>query len=396
MFAGSLLSRVVTLAGQVALGWLLLADEFGAYAFAISITAVVAAVRNGGTAQVLIQRGHEYSTRAGLFFKYALAFNSLAMLVLLAIGIPLWMSGSPSGLILCSMAIAIPLGTPSVLFKAKLSIDGRFQEVAKISLGSALLWQASIVCFAWLGWGAFSFVLPPLLQAMYENVAGWSYVKQLPQFRQKATREEYLGLFRETRWLMLSAAMLAPATSGTYFVVAMLHDVTITGVYFFAFQLVVAFGMPIYGAVESVLPSMFVKMASDRARQLALYGRAIKLSFIVGMPVAVVFSLIVPLLMHFTWQGKWDIAAAPVQILAICVPAWIVVAIARSLVEACGMWRLRFVIVSLYGVGGMGAAAIGAFLGGTQSIALFVTIYYVCFAALLPVALAKPLSLRTD
>lgn len=391
MFAGSMLSRLATLAGQVVLGWLLLADDFGAYAFAISIAGVVAAVRNGGTAQVIVQRGGEYAQHSGLFFKYSLAFNLVAMLALLAIGIPMWAGGAPAGLILCSMAMAIPLGTPSVLFKAKLTIDGRFQEVAKIGLGSALLWQATIVYFAWLGWGALSFVLPPLLQALYENLAGWRYVKQLPQLRQSQTREQYLQLFRETRWLMLSAAMLAPATSGTYLVVAMLHDVATTGIYFFAFQLVVAFGTPIYGAVESVLPSLFVKMEPDRARQAATYVRAIKAALLLGLPVTAVFSLAIPDVMHFLWQGKWDVAAPLVQVLAACVPAWIVVAIVRSLVEARGLWRLRFVIVSFYGLGGMAAAAIGALTGGPQSVALFVTVYYVCFTALLPIALAKQL-----
>jgi O-antigen/teichoic acid export membrane protein len=391
MFAGSMLSRLVTLAGQVVLGWLLLADDFGAYAFAISVAGVVAAVRNGGTAQVIVQRGSEYAQHSGLFFKYSLAFNLVAMLALLAIGIPMWAGGSPAGLILCSMAIAIPLGTPSVLFKAKLTIDGRFQEVARIGLWSAVLWQASIVFFAWLGWGALSFVVPPLLQALYENVAGWSYVRQLPHFEQKQTWEKYLHLFRETRWLMLSAAMLAPATSGTYFMVAMLHDVATTGIYFFAFQLVVAFGTPIYGAVESVLPSIFVKMEPDRTRQVATYVRAIKAALLVGLPAAAIFSLVIPDVMHFLWQGKWDVAAPLVQVLAACVPAWIVVAIVRSLVEARGLWRLRFGIVSFYGLGGMAAAAIGAFTGAAQSVALYITAYYVCFAALLPLALAGKL-----
>ena len=67
------------------------------------------------------------------------------------------------------------------------------------------------VGFAWLGWGALSFVLPPVLQAVYENVAGWRYVKQWPRLGPAAAREDYLRLFRETRWLRLSAAMLAPA-----------------------------------------------------------------------------------------------------------------------------------------------------------------------------------------
>lgn len=371
------------------LGWFLLPGDFGAYAFAISLTAVAAAVRNGGIAQVIVQCGSEYTRHAGLYFRYSLAFNLLAMLVLLAVGLPMWINGSPAGLILCSMAVAIPLGTPSVLFKAKLTIDGRFREVAQIGFWSAVLWQSTIAYFAWLGWGALSFVLPPLLQALYENIAGWSYAKQLPQLRQPATRQDYLHLFRETRWLMLSAAMLAPATSGTYFVVAMLHDATTTGIYFFAFQLVVAFATPIYGAVESVLPSMFVNMESDRARQVAAYVRAIKVTLLVGLPAAAVFSLVIPTIMHFTWQGKWDAAAPLAQVLAACVPAWVIVAIGRSLVEARGLWRLRFVIVSLYGIGGMAAAVIGAWTGGAQSVASFVTVYYVCFATLLPLALAK-------
>jgi PST family polysaccharide transporter len=392
MFASSVVSRLATLAGQVVLGWLLLPDDFGAYAFAISITAATAGLRNGGTTQVLIQRGNEeYAATAGLILKFSLCFNLLAMLILLAIGIPMWVSGSASGMILCSMAIAMPLGTPGVLFKAKLTIDGRFQEIAKLTLWSAVLWQASVVCFAMLGWGALSFAIPPLLQAMYENVAGWFYVKQWPSIRQNEGRQRYLDLFRETRWLMLSAAMLAPATAGTYFVVALFNDPATVGVYFFAFQLVVAFSTPIYGAVESVLPSMLVKLESDRSRQLAAYGRALRTALIIALPVATVFALVIPTVMHFTWQAKWDAAAPLAQILTACVPAWILIAIGRSLIEARGWWRMRFVVVALYGIGGMAAAVAGALAGGLQLIAQFVTLYYIGFAVLFLIFLARRL-----
>src|SRR6187399_688630 len=61
MVVSSTAGRVVALLGQVAIGWLLKPEDFGAWALALAMSSAVMSLRNGGTTQILIQRGHSYA-----------------------------------------------------------------------------------------------------------------------------------------------------------------------------------------------------------------------------------------------------------------------------------------------------------------------------------------------
>ena len=64
-------------------------------------------------------------------------------------------------------------------------------------------------------------------------------------------------------------------------------------------------------------------------------------------------------------------------------PAWLVTSAVRALFEARGLWRYRFVLLGIYGVGGMSAAALGTLFHNVDFIAVSVTTFYVCFACVL-------------
>ncbi len=386
---GNLLTRGVGFAGQVVLGWLLAPEEFGTWALAVSIATAVAALRNGGTSQILIKRGEHYASQAGTIFRFSLAFNFLAMVVLVMVATLVLGERPTLAVVLFGVALSIPVGTPGMLLKARLTIDRRFREVASISFGSSCVWQLSVVALALCGFGAMSFALPPLLQAGYESVASWCYVKSFPGLRTSARASDYWQLFRESRWVMLSAAALALATTGDYFAVAMLSDARTAGLYFFAFQLVVAISAPVYGALETVLPALFTQLDGDRARQIDACSRTIRVMIGAGAPAAATLALAAPPVIHFVWHGAWDEAAGVAQILAACVPAWLLVSAGRALIEARGLWRGRFVVLGSYGVGGMGAAAIGTLTGDISTIATMVAAFYVTFALAFLLVLRK-------
>ena len=50
--------------------------------------------------------------------------------------------GTKPGLavVLVGISLSIPLGTPAMILKARLTIDGRFRELASIGFGSAVVW----------------------------------------------------------------------------------------------------------------------------------------------------------------------------------------------------------------------------------------------------------------
>jgi lipopolysaccharide exporter len=385
--SSNVLSRGISLLGQVVTAWLLRPEDYGAYAFALSISAAVAVLRGGGIAQLIIKDGSSYDSKAPLYFTYTLALNVVAMTLLMIPAFIYLSKNPPVGVLLLSVAIAIPLGTHATVYKAKLAVDHRFKEISSINLGSALVWQAGVVGFALMGFGAKSFALPTLMQAIYESVVSARHVKSTSSLWSAGTRG-FRNIFIQTRWIMLSTAALAFATTGNYFAVGLITSARIVGIYFFAFQLIVAIATPVNMAIETVLPALLARLNGDTSRQIRAFSRTVAVISSVGLSAFGAMLITLPIAIHWTWRGKWDMATPAVLTLAVCLPAWLLVAAGRALIEARGLWRFRFAFLAVYGVGGMASAGIGALLGGgVQPIATCVAIFYVSIALALLISL---------
>lgn len=397
-FANTLVGRGLSLAAQFILGWLLLPSEFGIYAFALSISMAVGAIRNGGVGQLLIQQGDRYSELAGVMTLYAFGFNVFAMVILFAVA-PMTTSlvQSPElPWMLACIGLSFPIGTLGAIFRAKLSIDRQFRSLAGLNTISALVWQISAVSLAFLGFGAFSFVLPLLLQALYESLAGWRMVRAWPRGWGSIGVLSFTRVFRETRWIMGSAAVLSLAVTGDYFAVGLLREKEVVGTYFFAFQIVVTCAQLFTNGVETVFPSLLRSLNNDLLKQKEAFFKSLHTLLLATTSVSVVLCFSTSLLLHFLWSGKWDNAVQATQVLALSIPAWIVVSLVRALLEARGFWRKRFALLAVYGAGGITAAALGAWLGGATHIAMIVSGYYMVFClgliVVLPLILDLPLT----
>ena len=197
--SSNILSRTIALLGQIVTAWLLSPEDYGAYAFAISISAAVAALRGGGIAQLIIKDGGSYASKAPLYFTYTLALNLISMAILIVPGIIYLSKDPPVGVVLLTVALAIPLGTHATIYKAKLAVDHRFKEISSINLGSALVWQAGVVGFALMGFGAKSFALPVVLQAIFESVVERPLCKDKSCLCCPREPEASVHIFRQTR-----------------------------------------------------------------------------------------------------------------------------------------------------------------------------------------------------
>jgi O-antigen/teichoic acid export membrane protein len=388
MALAHVLARLAGLAGQLALGWLLTPNDFGVYALAVGISGVVTALRNGGTTQILVTRPASYAKNAGLYFRVSLAFNFTAAALLMIVAAAVYRHKPALAIILVGIGASFPIGTRAALLRGELTIGGKFRELSVIDFASAVAWQLSVCCLAWLGFGAMSFAVPPVLQAIVETALTWMYASKVPNIT-KHSRGEYLHLMRDTRWIMLSALVLTFSTTGDYFAVGILADLPTTGAYFFAFQFAASLATPINASIEVVLPTFLATARDQPERQRAIYRTATNFVLLLVVPATVAFALISRPIVALAWNGKWDYAIPAIQLLVVCTPAWLLVNIARALLDARGLWRMRFLVISIYGVGGISAATVGALTNKLSTIALLVTGFYVVFAAVLSLVVSR-------
>jgi O-antigen/teichoic acid export membrane protein len=391
-------ARLVTFGAQIILGWILLPEDFGLYALALSVSNAVAAIRNGGSHLLLVSHGDRYDTNASPLTQYALVLN-LAAFGILLVAAPLFAAhfhSSRIGWLIACIGLSIPMGTLANTYRCKLAIDGRFREFATLGIASTIVWQIQTVVMALAGCGPYSYVVPMIFQGLFEGVLGYWYVKQWPMTSEWIGWRRFVGLLRETRWIMLGAAMLSLALSGHYFVVGLFHDAHVVGLYFFAYQIAQTVTVLLNNSVEAVLPAMLARVNGQREQQAGTALGTLALLMIVSLPLSGGLSVSAPSLVHWLWDGKWDDSARAVSTLAFCIPCWMVIAVVRAVLEARGSWRSRFLLLAVYGFGGIGSAALGARLGDLQTIANWVTAFYLAFAVALVAVIPRVLGLELD
>ncbi|MDP3426604.1 MAG: oligosaccharide flippase family protein, partial [Humidesulfovibrio sp.] len=84
--AGSaVVGRLASFGSQLVLGWLLTPEDFALYAIAVSVSALLWVVKNGGLREVLTQRGREYDALAPAAWRIALGCNVALALALVAL-----------------------------------------------------------------------------------------------------------------------------------------------------------------------------------------------------------------------------------------------------------------------------------------------------------------------
>lgn len=361
---------------QIFLGWLLSKGDFGIYAIAISVSSLVVPMQNGGVHKILTQRCHEYDTLAPGLFKLALVFNIIFagfLLALMPVSAKLY-DVSELPLMLAIIALSLPLRTPGAILRARLLSDLKFNKSAKISTISSLVRNCSTILFAFAGLGPMSFVLPLLVVAVFDNFAYWYVVREWP-WGGRLTWKFFRDIFRDAKWVMFGTLVLHLSLQGDYLVIGLFEDKSVVGVYFFAFQLSIAFSVLFAAGIDSVMMPSFSRMSGQPDRQKSAFIQSFSiLSFYIA-PVAVLGALFVEPVIHFIWAGKWDVATVATQVLLISLMARLPLSLTLSFLESTGRWKLRACIQAIDTVGVMISAAVGAWLGGVVAIALFVSVY---------------------
>ena len=380
---GTLASKFASLAAQLVLGWVLSKEDFALYAIAISWSTIVLALRNGGTQRLLIQQGSKYEECAPVFFKIALIFNGLGFL-LLALAAPALSAlyESPELKVLVwIIALSLPLNTVAMVFQSKLSSDLNIRKFTQLNVWSAILRHGSTVGFALIGLGPISFVLPLIVIALLETIAGWYLVGSWPADR-PLTWQGMRRVLRDSRWIMLTTLAGILAINGDYLAISLLQPKEILGVYYFGYQLTFSMAILLTNSFDAVMMPAFSRLGGDQERQKVAFLKTVRVLTLGATLACFAFVLAAEAFVHILWAGKWDSAIPVVQLLALSLPVKMVMPLCRSLLEGRGEWKLVSTLLLADGIGTVIAGGLGAWIGGVISIASLVSAYNLAFGLL--------------
>lgn len=307
----SLVGKGVTFAGQIALAWFLVPEDFGLVALAGSITGMAGLLSAGSLQNVLIQQGRRFRELAGHVFWLGFTLHGVAGLAVMALAplagavlhesrvVPLILVG----------ALSVPLASLNYVYSAKLYIDLRFRTVTAIQLGEGILQTALAVLLAGLGWGPYAIVLPQVVVRLYSALA--CRCAAGPVAVGTPVPGRWRPLIQPGCWLMLSFFLSGFQMNAVFLVLGVYLDATATGLVSWGYQVASQAVFLLVINLRQILVPTLVHLNAQPERQRAAFFRAAKVMTAVAIPVCLVQAVLAPVLVPWFFGGRWS-GAVPV------------------------------------------------------------------------------------
>jgi O-antigen/teichoic acid export membrane protein len=381
MTLASVFARLSSLAGQVVVGVYLTEAQVGTYAIAIGVLGVTALMRGGGAALYLPTiKPEDFEAKASRLFWWCtgfLTFSAVLTTAVIAL-VPVvqeseWLLAVLPGLARASdlpgleatlwlLAIRqIIISGPLTVGRMRMSVELRFQELAKLDTILALLRLALTWVAAASGLGALALALPPLavsvVELMYYFVSNACRLSDL-RWNGSGFRE----LAANMRWPLVTAIAISLNTQVNLLVLGILIPASTLGVFYFAFQLASQPTFFLATALQNVLAPF---LARDRGNPV-LERQGMERVFAAGMlyvPITTVATAsFFPSLERLLWGGRWSAASSGIMFLCIGATYMTVATILTG--PLLGLRQFKAVAAFEAGkiFGTVGGAALGALL----------------------------------
>jgi O-antigen/teichoic acid export membrane protein len=371
-FASSVVNKFASLFSQFALGWFLTKEDYGIYGMAISLGAMAAFFRETSVLKYLVQQGDRFAQIKDTGLLVSLLFG-LGSCVVLVVGGEIYseLSGVDAIMPICViLGVGFVLGFPLPVLRASSSIKAEYAKAACRESSCHVLNQLAIIPLAVIGLGPLSFVAARpfilLLEVFLFLRAGLDVA--IVGFWHRVTFSEVKAMLWSLRWLMLSALFVTFALRGDYFVLGLLVDPYVVGIYFFGYQLSAAVGNLITAAMDRILLPEFTRNVTDTSYLQRQFDFSIKLIGCIAIPICTLCAIISPIGIHILWQAKWDQAAIVTQVLLFVMSVRFINPILKSLLEARGRWHIVTLMMLAQGGGVLLASWIGGVIGSVQAI----------------------------
>jgi PST family polysaccharide transporter len=272
------------------------------------------------------------------------------------------------------LAVNCPIVALSVVPSAQLTSQLQFGTVAKIGIWTSTAQVALGPLFAFLGLGAYSFVLPRPIGAAAQALWMWIEAKPRIRFRPQFRRWRVLAGDSGYNLIALFAALIV--SNGDYFVLSQFGSATALGLYYFAFNLSLQTVTLLLVNLWGVLLPTLAKLRDDPVRQTNAFLRAARLLAIISTPLSLLQAAVAAPLIHLLFPPQWYPAIPVLQVLSIGLAFQVVGAASQSLFQAQGRFGIQMWCALASALVFSCFTLIGGAVGGITAMATVVGIYY--------------------
>lgn len=386
----SVATRGLTFAAQIALAAILLPDDFGLAAIAMTIGAFAALVQQLGTREVLVARQHRFAAWEAAARRAALGAGVL-------LGAAIGLAGPVVALIYGDarlvglvgvVALSAPINGLSIVHEARLQADLRFKALAGLNLLQGSLQPLLAIALALLGFGAYAFVLPRTLTAVVRA----AYLLPLVSVRSGGRRARRWGAIAAlgapafATNIMHTLGSAAPAAA-----LGLFADKAVVGFFAFAFNIAVQGVLMFAQTLDSILFPTLGRLRNEPARQREAMLRSARALSASIVPVCALQAAGAPAVLDLLFIDKWDDAALPTQILSAGMVFFALYIPAGSLLQAHGRFRDRLLIASVWNLTLAALAAPASAFFGVPGLCILMITCYAAAAGHIWIAAIRPL-----
>jgi len=370
------LTKVLGLLTHFILASFLSKEEFGIYAIVVVVLSIFGALKNGGAHQYLMHHCDKLKTIESDVYYFSLLANSCLMLVLISFSktIADFYQASILEDLLYLVAVSITLSTPWVVYRVELLVNNKYDLVSKIRLTVDFIKYSSTIALVYLGCGLVSMVIPLVIEGVLLTLIGWRVAGAwigIGNFNGKIFR----AILTDTKWIMLAAIAIALTKQGDYFSLSLYVNKEDLGIYYFSYQLVFSVVVFFITLSEFVIVPLFAKKKAKEKEVSELFLTILTGSTIVGIAISSLLYFFIGDVIHYLWGGKWDESIQLLEIMVFLIIFLNIYYVSRAVCDALGLWKVRVVLNSVYGVGIVFVSAFSAVMGDIY----FVTINVFCF-----------------
>ncbi|QYU70333.1 oligosaccharide flippase family protein [Leptolyngbya sp. 15MV] len=336
------LVKVIAALGQVLLSWFLFPEDMGLIALATTVISMVGLLQQGGVRQVLVHRQRAFGVWSTPAFWLSLAMGLIALGVAAAVApLAAQIYNEPAlvGLILV-MALGMPIDALQAVPMARLQVDLRFKAIALVLFGMAAGAVALSVVLAWLGFGAYSVVLPKIPLGLMGLAAMW-WLTRVPVRRRPMFRR-WRFMLGDSALVVATLALYAAGNAAVSFVLGRSGRTDDAGLYFWAYVLSLQTILVFSQQLDPVLFASLSKLAADRARQMAGFVRSMRALAMIVVPLSLLQAAAAEPLVRLIFAERWHAGIACLQILSVGMAFSAVSIPSASMLQAQGRFRAQF------------------------------------------------------
>ncbi len=373
--AQTLGSKVVSMGAQIALARILVPDDFGLFALALTVVRFAQMLHGFGLREVLIRLHDEFDKWASPAFWMTIVGGVVSGLAVFAAAGPAALAYAEPELapILRFVAIAMPLTALAIVPTAALEIHFRYRALAVTQLLVTVAQFSSSIVLAMLGLGVWALVIP-LVAARGLTLLVILALARSP-IRRSPDLDRWKPILRDVGMLTLAGFLTTATLQGDYIVLGLFVTSAQVGLYYIAFQLSrQALNMLASNFARVLLPA-FSQLKDDTARQRSAFLEAASLLTLVFVPICLIAAALAEPLILVALGDEYRGAVPLFAILSIGSAFRSGADSATPLLRAQGRYatilRLRYVLTPLFFVLLTGGIVLGGVVGGAVGVAVY-------------------------